>query len=1099
MPAFSIRVNFVNNAPIARDMQLTTNEDETVTALADVQDVDGQPLSIAIVQQPALGTVEVQGNVFVYTPTDNVFGQDSFTYKVSDGTAETQPATVSINVLSVNDLPQANNDIFELNYDDSLRYELDVLANDTDGDGEPLTITSAQASVGSVAIANGKLIYQAQASTQGEVKLTYRIQDKAQASSQGTVSLRFVGGANAAPTIEIPQDVRVNATGLFTKVDLGVAKAKDAQGNVLPVSLVNNTTLFAPGKQLVHWQATDNQGRQVIATQGVEVDPLISLQKDTQVIEGSSITVKVYLNGPAPSYPVTVPYTVLGTADSSDHDLTDGEIIITKGLVGEVTFNVFDDAVAEGTETIQLQLLDGINLGAKSTMTISIVEENVAPKLQVAVTQDGQTRHLVVANEQLVTLTATATDINIADRVALSFSAQEPLIVDVSNQQGVMMFSPAQLPVGIYKIAVTATDDGEPSLSSRSDVYIEVVTSLATLTEQDSDGDLIPDDKEGHGDSDKDGIPDYLDSINECNVLQEQVGDATQFLVEGEPGGCLRKGASVAQNQTGGAQLLASETPVDEAAQNTGGIFDFIITELPQAGDAMRVVLPQRLPIPANAVYRKYLSGQWRDFVITAEDRVFSSQGEAGYCPPPGDAAWAEGLTEGHWCVQLQIVDGGPNDDDGVVNSAIVDPGGVAIMKTSNSLPLAQADAVNVAAGDSITIDVLANDSDADGDALNITSATVDFGSVSIVSNQLLYVPATNFVGRATIQYGISDQQGGTASNTVTIDVVVNNPPVANADTAATTDQSSIVIDVLSNDTDIEGGVLSVLSASAVQGQVSVGADGSLTYQPKQGFEGVDTITYIVQDALGARAQGEVKVTVTAKKAVIIENTSSGGGSIGFVVLGLMLAAMVMRRNKVALPCCLVISASLVITPPAKASDWSMDVTLGYASASGITSSPNDANVQKVTADKDHFSWSAGLYYHVTPQWQVGVRYIDLGKATSTYQGSSLSPEQAQQKFAQSVAILPQGGALQLGYQLPKWGKVQAKVFAGALDYRYEIKSRLNGGNTLRHKSHHTAAYAGTELSYPMTENMAVAISYSYYNLKENDVNEFAFGVKYLF
>ncbi|MDO6525574.1 Ig-like domain-containing protein [Motilimonas sp. 1_MG-2023] len=897
LPAFAIRVNFVNSAPIARDMLLTAKEDETMTALADVQDADGQSLSIEIVQPPTAGSVEVQGNSFVYKPNANVFGQDGFTYQVSDGIAVSQPATVRINVLSVNDLPQANNDVFELNHDDSLRYELDVLANDTDADGEPLTITSAQASVGSVAIANGKLIYQAKASTQGEVKLTYRIQDKAQASSQGTVSLRFLGGANAAPTIEIPQDVRVNATGLFTKVDLGVAKATDAQGNVLPVSLVNNTTLFAPGKHLVHWQATDNQGRQVIATQVVEVDPLISLQKDTQVIEGASITVKVHLNGLAPSYPVTVPYTVLGSADSGDHDLSDGEIIITQGLVGEVTFNVFDDAVAEGTETIQLQLLDGINLGAKSTMTISIVEENVAPKLQVAVTQDGQTRHLVVANDQLVTLTATATDINIADRVALDFTANGPITLIPTNEDSIITFSPAQLPVGVYKIAVTATDDGTPSLISRSDVYIEVFSSLVALTEQDTDGDLIPDDKEGYGDTDKDGIPDYLDSINECNVLQEQVGDATQFLVEGEPGGCLRKGATVAQNQTGGAQLLASETPVDEAAQNTGGIFDFIITELPQAGDAMRVVLPQRLPIPANAVYRKYLSGQWRDFVSTAEDRVFSSPGEAGYCPPPGDAAWAEGLTEGHWCVQLQIVDGGPNDDDGVINSTIVDPGGVAIMRTSNNLPLAQADAVNVAAGNSITINVLANDSDADGDALVITSATVDFGSVSIVSNQLLYVPATNFVGRATIQYGISDQQGGTASNTVTVDVVVNNPPVANADSATTTDQVSIVINVLSNDSDAEGGVLSVLSVSAVQGQVSVGADGTLTYSPKLGFEGVDIITYIIQDELGARAQGEVKVSVTVYQKGT-DGGKSSGGSIGFVFVGLMLAAVVIRRKK---------------------------------------------------------------------------------------------------------------------------------------------------------------------------------------------------------
>ncbi|MCE0557887.1 tandem-95 repeat protein [Motilimonas sp. E26] len=902
----SVTITAINDLPVAANFTPSIEEDtatEALTVRASATDIEDTHPTGAI----TLETLPMKGNAAVdlingtitYTPNANETGSDSFNYSIMDSEgAKSNIATITVNIGAVNDEPIALDDTFIFDAVVSNEYALPVLDNDVDPDGGALKITGAKASIGTVLIENNKLTLKTPGNTQGPIIVSYIIENGSQARAQANANIIINGksGGNE-PTIVTPADLTVNATGLFTKVNLGTAVATDSLGNPIPVSLASGAPVFTPGNHLVYWQATDNQGRQAIASQEVKVNPLISMQKDSQVVEGMSTTVKVYLNGPAPSYPVTVPYTVLGSADSGDHDLSDGEIIITQGLVGEVTFNVFDDAVAEGTETIQLQLLDGINLGAKSTMTISIVEENVAPKLQVAVTQDGQTRHLVVANDQLVTLTATATDINIADRVALDFTANGPITLIPTNEESIITFSPAQLPVGVYKIAVTATDDGTPSLSSRSDVYIEVVSSLVALTEQDTDGDLIPDDKEGYGDTDKDGIPDYLDSINECNVLQEQVGDATQFLVEGEPGGCLRKGATVAQNQTGGAQLLASETPVDEAAQNTGGIFDFIITELPQAGDAMRVVLPQRLPIPANAVYRKYLSGQWRDFVSTAEDRVFSSPGEAGYCPPPGDAAWAEGLTEGHWCVQLQIVDGGPNDDDGVINSTIVDPGGVAIMRTSNNLPLAQADAVNVAAGNSITINVLANDSDADGDALVITSATVDFGSVSIVSNQLLYVPATNFVGRATIQYGISDQQGGTASNTVTVDVVVNNPPVANADSATTTDQVSIVINVLSNDSDAEGGVLSVLSASAVQGQVSVGVDGTLTYSPKLGFEGVDIITYIIQDELGARAQGEVKVSVTVYQKGT-DGGKSSGGSIGFVFVGLMLAAVVIRRNK---------------------------------------------------------------------------------------------------------------------------------------------------------------------------------------------------------
>ncbi|MET0089405.1 MAG: choice-of-anchor U domain-containing protein, partial [Candidatus Thiodiazotropha sp.] len=55
-----------------------------------------------------------------------------------------------------------------------------------------------------------------------------------------------------------------------------------------------------------------------------------------------------------------------------------------------------------------------------------------------------------------------------------------------------------------------------------------------------------------------------------------------------------------------------------------------------------------------------------------------AARGTQGYCPPPGDIAYIEGLNEGHWCVQLTLEDGGPNDADGLANNAIEDPGGVA-------------------------------------------------------------------------------------------------------------------------------------------------------------------------------------------------------------------------------------------------------------------------------------------------------------------------------------------------------------------------------------------------------------------------------------
>jgi hypothetical protein len=120
---------------------------------------------------------------------------------------------------------------------------------------------------------------------------------------------------------------------------------------------------------------------------------------------------------------------------------------------------------------------------------------------------------------------------------------------------------------------------------------------------------------------------------------------------------------------------------------NTGGYFDFEIHGLTQSGQSVLIVIPQHAAIPDNPAYRKYteISG-WQDFVEDAKNSLASAAGEtgvnppqAGICPPPGDPAFIPGLIPGHYCIQLMIEDGGPNDSDGRKNGVIADPGGVAV------------------------------------------------------------------------------------------------------------------------------------------------------------------------------------------------------------------------------------------------------------------------------------------------------------------------------------------------------------------------------------------------------------------------------------
>jgi hypothetical protein len=300
-------------------------------------------------------------------------------------------------------------------------------------------------------------------------------------------------------------------------------------------------------------------------------------------------------------------------------------------------------------------------------------------------------------------------------------------------------------------------------------------------------------------------------------------------------------------------------------------------------------------------LYRKFTRvNGWVDFVVDVNNQFASSQGNLGFCPPPGDASWSIGLNEGHWCVQLTIEDGGPNDDDGLANSSINDPGGVSVMLTDNTPPEAQADIVRVKGNESLIIDVLSNDSDADGDMLNISTVNAMFGVVTITfDNQLSYQSQTDFIGEDRLVYTVSDGNGGSASATVNITVYGNDGPIAVNDSANTDDRTPIDINVLGNDSDTDGDNLTVVSATVDEGSVAINGDNTLTYTPVSGFVGAATIIYIVDDGQGAQATAQAIVNVKTFISITV-NKKSSGGSLAlmiFALMGLVLYRLLCQRR----------------------------------------------------------------------------------------------------------------------------------------------------------------------------------------------------------
>ncbi|MDG2638050.1 tandem-95 repeat protein [Vibrio parahaemolyticus] len=180
-----------------------------------------------------------------------------------------------------------------------------------------------------------------------------------------------------------------------------------------------------------------------------------------------------------------------------------------------------------------------------------------------------------------------------------------------------------------------------------------------------------------------------------------------------------------------------------------------------------------------------------------------------------------------------------------------------------NDAPNAKNDVITTEEDTAVTIDVLVNDSDVEGDVLSIQSASVpsEQGSVGIVDGKLVFTPAENFNGEATITYIVTDGDLTDEANVTVTVTPVNDSPVAVDDTVSTQEDTVVTIDVLPNDSDVDGDKLSIQSASVpeAQGKVEI-VEGKLVFTPAENFNGDAEITYTVTDG---ELTDEAKVSVT--------------------------------------------------------------------------------------------------------------------------------------------------------------------------------------------------------------------------------------------
>jgi len=232
-------------------------------------------------------------------------------------------------------------------------------------------------------------------------------------------------------------------------------------------------------------------------------------------------------------------------------------------------------------------------------------------------------------------------------------------------------------------------------------------------------------------------------------------------------------------------------------------------------------------------------------------------------------------------------------DQDGATDAAI------HTVEVPNAPPVAEDQTVTTQPDTPVVIDVLANDSDPNGDPLTVTEVNgvaisagtaqtiaVPNGTVTVAADGTITVtPDAGFAGDIDVPYTITDPDGETDAAVHTV-VVSNAAPVALDETVATQPDTPVVIDVLANDSDPNGDPLTVtevngtaITAGTAQtiavpnGTVTVAANGTITVTPDAGFAGDIDVPYTITDPDGQTASAVHTVEVPNAPPVAVDET----------------------------------------------------------------------------------------------------------------------------------------------------------------------------------------------------------------------------------
>ncbi|WP_221077442.1 retention module-containing protein [Agarivorans albus] len=831
----------VNDAPTTSNVVLNPVAEDAVGGrviteaelLANAGDIDNDLADLSVSNLSLNGNGTLTNNndgTWTYTPAENDDGSVSFNYDISDGEATISTGTADLDITPVNDAPTTSNVVLNPVAEDAVGgrviTEAELLANAGDIDNDLADLSVSNLSL----IGNGTLVnnndgtwtYTPAEDDDGSVSFSYDISDGEATISTGTADLDITPVNDAPTTSNVVLDpVAEDAVGgrVITEAEL-LANAGDIDNDLADLSvsnlslngngtLVNNndgTWTYTPvedddGNVSFSYDISDGEATISTGTADLDITPVNDAPTTSNVVldpvAEDAVGGRVFTEAE-----------LLANAGDIDNDLADLSVS-NLSLIGNGTLTNNNDGTwtytpaenDDGSVSFSYDISDGDATISTGTADLDITPVNDAPTTSNVVldpvAEDAVGGRVITEAELLASAGDIDNDLADLSVSNLSLIGNGTL---TNNNDGTWTYTPAE------------NDDGSVSFS------YDISDGEATISTGTADLDITP--------------------VNDAPTTSNVVLDP------------------VAEDAVGGrviteAELLANAGDIDN------DLADLSVSNLSLIG---------------NGTLTNNNDGTWTYTPAKDDDGSVSFS----YDISDGEATISTGTAD------LDIT---PVNDAPTTSNVVLDP--------------VAEDAVG---GRVITeAELLANAGDIDNDLADLLVSNLSLiGNGSLVNNNdgtWTYTPAENDDGSVSFSYDISDGDATISTGTADLDITpVNDAPDAQDDSFANIASSeTILLDLVANDSDLEGDAISVKSIhgtdltpgvaqsiSVPNGVVNVSAAGVISYTASANGSGLVEFSYVLQDEHGAESSADVSgnvVNLSNDSAQVYESGLASGSA----------------------------------------------------------------------------------------------------------------------------------------------------------------------------------------------------------------------------